>query len=712
MPESTLQLKIRPEHLEKLAFIYVRQSTRNGVLHNVVGGRRQREEVESLALQLGWSNENIIIVDYDQAVSGSSTQGRYGYVDMLSAIAEGRVGAVFSLESTRLGRDSADWHYLIKACDLNGTLIIDPEGVYDASDSNDSTLMKVKALMSEMELRWITNRLLGAKRELAKKGELRTFVPVGYTYDADRKLQFHSDDSVREAVQVLFSCFERIGSALGVVRHFAQKNLKFPTQVRGGPRAGEFDWEALRASRVCAVLGNPTYAGTYVWGRSKTKKKLVQTPGGMPEVKKCSVSLPRENWQFVIYDHHPGYITWSQYLINQQRLDSNRCLPGMARQGSAKAGSALLQGLALCGKCGHKMSIYYAAYRPVAYYKCRHDEIEFAGEVCQTIPGGTVEAAVAKVFLEAVAPMQLKLSLRACQRAEAGSHNESLQWNVRLKRATGSVTRAKERLLFVDYTNKSAFDCAQEDLKRCEEQLASLKLEQATSCGPKSKKLNPIEIKLVHALTKDLPHIWAAQTTDFVAKKNLLRCLIQDVTLLKTDSIVRVAIRWKSSASTTLEVQLPGRAASLRTATDVIDLIRALAPNHTSQEIADLFNEAGIVNARGGTFTKKRVKRLRERYKIKFRNLNWRKQVKDRRYTVEVVAKLLELQPETVHDWCRQGRLEATRRGWGSAWTIKLKPGEISKLRSNRRSRTRLRANDRAETSMPTSSNRSNAVAV
>jgi DNA invertase Pin-like site-specific DNA recombinase len=684
MTQQNTSLKVRPEHLEKLAFIYVRQSTRNGVLQNIVGGRRQREEVEALALQLGWSNENIVIVDYDQAVSGSSTQGRYGYVDMLSAIAEGRVGAVFSLESTRLGRDSADWHYLIKACDLNGTLIIDPEGVYDASDTNDSTLMKVKALMSEMELKWITNRLQGAKRELAKKGELRTFVPIGYIYDANGKLIFHPDDSVREAVRLLFSSFERIGSALGVVRYFAQKNLKFPTLVRGGPRAGEFDWLPLGASRVYDVINNPRHAGVFVWGRSKTKKKLVQTVGGMPEVKKYAVQLPREDWQFVIYDHHPPYITWPQYLHNQQQLNSNRSVPGVARLGAAKAGSALLQGLALCGRCGHKMSIYYKAYQPVAYYKCRHEEIQFAGEVCQTIPGVTIEAAVAKAFLEAVAPLQVKVSLAACQRAEAESHRDNMQWTVRLKQATGARTRAKERLLFIDYNNKSAFDCAQEDLKKSEEQLISLKREQAASDGAKSKKLDQEEIKLVHALTKDLPRIWSAPTTDFVAKKNLLRCLIGDVTLTRTDLIVKVAIRWKSSASTTLEVQLPSRSSWLRTAADVIDLIRTLAPNHTNQEIAQLFNEAGIVNGRGGTFTTKRVKRLRERYQIHFRNLNWRKQAEDRRYTVPIVARLLELQPETVVDWCRLGRLEATRQGWGSEWKIKLIPGEISRLRANR----------------------------
>jgi DNA invertase Pin-like site-specific DNA recombinase len=478
MVQENNALKIRAEHLGKLAFIYVRQSTQYGVEHNIVGGRRQREEVEALALGYGWSRDKIIIVDCDQAVSGSSTDRRYGYVEMLRAIAEGEVGAVFSLESSRLSRDSADWHYLIKACDINGTLIIDPDGIYDASDSNDSTLMKFKAIITEVELRWITQRLLGAKRELARKGELRSFIPIGFVYDEYGKLALETNPTVGDAVRLFFDIFNKIGTALGVVRYFRQNNLKFPTLVRGGPRAGEYDWVPLSESRARGILQNPMFAGVYVYGRWKTKKKLVEAPGGMPRVKKFQVKLPREDWPVVIYDHHPGYITWAQFLENQERISHNRSLPSEKTRGAARAGSALLQGIALCGKCGYRMSIYYSSGRPGAYYDCQAHLVHFGGEKCQMIPGESIDVAVVKLFLAAVAPAQIKLSLSACKSVDEQTRLEELQFEARLKRANIAVTRAKERLLYIDYTNRSALNCAQEDLKKSEDELGRIKLDQ------------------------------------------------------------------------------------------------------------------------------------------------------------------------------------------------------------------------------------------
>ena len=616
MVQQNNALKIRPEHLQKLAFIYVRQSTQYGVEHNIVGGRRQREEGEALALRYGWSRDKIIIVDCDQAVSGSSTDKRYGYAEMLRAIAEGEVGAVFSLESSRLSRDSADWHYLIRTCDINGTLIIDPDGIYDASDSNDSTLMKFKAIITEVELRWITQRLVGAKRELAKKGELRFFIPIGFVYDEYGKLALDPDPVVGDAVRLLFSCFERIGTVLGVARYFRQNNLKFPTLVRGGPRAGEYDWVFLSASRVGRILRNPMYAGVYVYGRSKVKKKLVQAPGGMPQVKKFQVMLPRGEWEFVIYDHHPAYITWAQFLENQERISHNRSLASEKTRGAARGGSALLQGITLCGKCGFRMSIYYSSGQSASYYDCRAHLVHFGGEKCQKIPGESIDAAVVKLFLAAVAPAQIKLSLSACKSVDDQTRLEELQFEARLNRANIAVSRAKERLLYIDYTNRSALSCAQEDLKKSEDDLGRIKLDQIDTHKNQIPKLGPKELGLVKALTQELPRIWAAPTTDFVTKKKLIRCLINDVTLTRNESKVRVAIRWKTLACTEIDVELPVPGARLRTRAEIIELIKELARDHSNQQIADALNEAGIRNGRGGAFTKKRVKRLRDRYRL------------------------------------------------------------------------------------------------
>lgn len=243
--------KVTAEHTNKLAYVYVRQSTLRGVKVNIVGGQRQREEVINLALQHGWSRENIRVVDEDQATSGSSTEGRYGYVDMLNDVADGRVGAVLSLEPARVGRDSADWHILIKMCYHTGTLVIDMHGVYDASDVNDNTMMKVKALLTEMELQWITERLHGARLALAAKGELRFFLPIGYVYDEENKVIFDPDEEVQKMVSLLFTLFRQLGSASKVARYMHEKGLRFPTLVRGGPRQGQYDWIRIGGPRVC-----------------------------------------------------------------------------------------------------------------------------------------------------------------------------------------------------------------------------------------------------------------------------------------------------------------------------------------------------------------------------------------------------------------------------------------------------------------------------
>lgn len=694
MVPQNIALKIRPQHLEKEAWLYSRQSTHNGLIHNIVGGRRQREEILALALQYGWSRNKIIVVDCDQAVSGSSTDKRYGYMEMLQSIADGKVGAVFSLESARLGRDSADWHYLIKACLLTGTLIIDAEGVYDASDSNDSTLMKVKALMSEMELRWITDRLQGAKLELAKKGQLRNLRPAGFVYSKDKKVILDPDLAVQGAIQTLFSVFKRVGTAHGVVRHFNQHSLKFPIVVRSGPRAGECDWAPLSGVRVCLILHNPTYAGAYVYGRNSIKRKLVQVAGGMPQVKKHQIRLPPEEWRFVIQDAHPGYITWSQFLENQERLRNNQYRQVKGSCGAARVGSALLQGLAVCGKCGHRMSPSYSKKQAVATYLCRDAQKHFARSLCQYMPGAAIEAAIVKALFDAVSPTQITVSLDTLKRLEMESGRRSLQWDIRTKRANDALIKAKERMLFVDYKNKSAFDCAQEELKKRESELTKLKLDYEGARDHPITKVTATEVRLVRSLTKDLPRVWAASSNDFVTKKNLLRCLINDVTLIRNGSRVSIGIRWKTFACTEMVVDLPSPVPKKRMSPELVPRIKQLAVDHTNPQIADALNAAGLRNGQGRLFTEKRVKRLRERYRITSPDVEWRARRHDGTYGIRMVAQLLELHPQTVRNCCRKGRFPAIRTA-SAGWGVFISKEEIERLTVPVRSRSRSRVSEK-----------------
>lgn len=683
--------KVQKEHVDKLACIYVRQSTAGGVKKNIVGGRRQRDDVIKLALQLGWREANIKVIDEDQATTGSSTHGRYGYLDMLNAISKGCVGAVFSLESSRMARDSADWHCLIKLCHLTGTLVIDPDGVYDASDNNDSTLMKLKALMSEMELRLITQRLEGARRDLAKKGLLRFWAPIGYVYGEGGKLILDPKQDVQEAVRLLFSTFDRVRSCCGVANYFWRQQLKFPSIIRSGPKLGEYQWGRLKQARAQFILHNPAYSGTYVYGRAVTKRKAVLDNAGIPQFQKYSVNLPREKWDIVIQDAHAAYISWSRFIENQDLIRNNGRTSTFSGTGAARAGGALLQGLAICGKCGRRIKVKYPHRGPYPHYQCSYESESASSDLCQYVPGAAIDAAIERLFLQAVEPAQLRMSFKAFEQVEEQARQQDQLWNIHLKRAKALVDQAKERLLNVDFSNKYAFACVQEDLRKKEEEVSDLKRQHINPKASLLQNPTPNERRSIERLIRNLPLIWGAPTTDMVAKKNLLRCLIQDVTIRRDGHTVHIAARWKTLASTQLKIELRRRGCGggRKLAANIVEFITDLAQDHTNTEIAEKLNVSGML---GGAdfFTRARVGCVRRRYDLaRYHFGSYPDQRKDGRYQVSAVAKILELNMGTVHRWVQIGKLDAVRDAESKIWWIKLSPEHVANFkqtirRSNR----------------------------
>lgn len=670
-------MKIRREHTEKLAYVYVRQSTPGGVKKNVAGGERQRS-VRELAIQIGWPEANVRVIDEDQGQTGTSTEGRYGYTQMLNDVVDYQVGAVFSSESARVGRDSADWHILIKMCDLTGTLVIDLDGIYDASDPNDNTVMKLKALMTEMELRWITSRLLGAKRILAAKGELRYFLPAGYVYDEDKKIVFDPSEDVQKAVRLVFTLFRQLGSATRVVAHFNNNKLTFPTVVRGGPRKGQYEWKRLDTGRVQNILHNPIYAGTYVYGRSKTKRKAVRKEGEAPKAVKYQEKLKREEWQYVFHGTHPAYITWAEFVENERQLVNNRNAPGGR---APRAGSALLHGLILCGKCGQAMHVSYPHSPAIPYYTCIYERVRFAGRSCQSMAGDLIDRAVERAFLDALRPAQVEMTLDALRKAEAQASETNRQWGLRLKRAEAAVADAEERLLATDPKNKRAYGRVQVHLETKEDELDCLRRERVEQQAFVLEDLSPDECNEMLAFARDFPRIWRAETTDMVAKKTLLRCLVSDVTLRRDGTKVFVGIRWKTEAQTALIVELYGRRSRRRLPKPLLDFIEDLAPTHTDRQIALALNDAGMVNGRGKSFTRKRIKRIREKYEIRKHPLDDFPEVgEEGRYSTAAVADMLNVHINTVIKWCREGSLDGVKDRLENRWWIKATPEELAEV--------------------------------
>ena len=302
--------KIRPDHLDRLALIYVRQSTLIQVRENTGSTARQYDLVQR-ALDLGWPREQIVVVDQDQGRSGASADGRDGFQFVVAEAGLGRAGAVLSLEASRLARSCSDWYRLIEICALTDTLVIDEEGIYDPGQYNDRLLLGFKGTMSEAELHWLRSRLLGGKLKKAQQGKLRFRLPTGLVYDPAGEVIFDPDEQVQQAIRLALDLFDELGSALAVVKYFSSHQLLFPTRHWGGDRDGELVWRPLSHGRILTILHNPAYAGAYVYGRTKTRSHTL--PGEEPRVKGRTRQVKREDWPIVLHDVYPAYITSVSY---------------------------------------------------------------------------------------------------------------------------------------------------------------------------------------------------------------------------------------------------------------------------------------------------------------------------------------------------------------------------------------------------------------
>ncbi|MFN2506966.1 MAG: recombinase family protein, partial [Acidimicrobiales bacterium] len=379
--------KVTAAHLGRTAYLYVRQSTLRQVMTNTESATRQYA-LRQRAVALGWAAEQIVVIDCDQGQSGSSAADREGFQRLVAEVGMGRAGIVLGLEVSRLARNNADWHRLLELCALGATLICDEDGLYDPCDFNDRLLLGLKGTMSEAELHFIRARLRGGVISKAKRGELVVALPVGLVYDPAGRVVLDPDAGVQHAVRHLFATFARTGSARAVVQTFAAEGLRFPLRVRSGANKGELAWEPLAHWRVLRTLHNPRYAGAFFFGRHRWRA----APGG----KTTTVTLPRDQWIALIHDAHPGYISWETFEANQAQLMSSAQAQGAERTaGPAREGTALLQGLAICGRCGRRMTVRYHSRRDVEVpdYTCMATCISAGVSRCLGIPGAGVDDA-------------------------------------------------------------------------------------------------------------------------------------------------------------------------------------------------------------------------------------------------------------------------------------------------------------------------------
>ena len=590
-----------------------------------------------------------------------------------------------SLEASRLARSCSDWYRLIEICALTSTLVIDEDGVYDPTQYSDRLLLGFLGTMSEAELHLIRSRLLGGKLKKASDGQLRFRLPTGLAYDLERQIVFDPDEQVQQAVRLIFDLFDHLPSALAVVKHFADHQLQCPTRFWGGSRHGQLIWRPLSHARVLSILHNPEYAGAYVYGRTKTR--VLCLPGEEPRIKGRTSQVRPEDWPFLVPGHHPGYITWDQFQRNQRRLDDNRTLPDQDRRGAPREGSALLQGIVRCGRCGRRMSVRYINNASLPSYECNSVHTRFAGKTCQSIRGDEIDAAVARALLEAMQPAQLEVSMAAFDQVAARARLLDRQWQLTLERARYEAELARRRFVAVEPENRLVARTLEREWN---EKLAEIeRMERDETLRPQlaSRLVDPQERRRVLALAQDLSKVWHGATTPQTARKQLLGYLIKDVTLTRGDTIIQVAIRWQTEACTLLEVPRPKRSYEVRrTDPEIVARVKALALEHTDRQIAALLDQEGFRSGTGSRFTQKIVAQLRYSYLINSScpeapsacDGDYRA---DGRCSAKTAAEMLNVNVSTIADWCHSGTLDGIQSAPYAPWWIRLTPEIVAGLR-------------------------------
>jgi DNA invertase Pin-like site-specific DNA recombinase len=676
--------KIRPDHLDRLAVIYVRQSTLFQVRENTGSTTRQYDLVKR-AQDLGWTPAHIQVVDQDQGQSGASSVGRDGFQWLVAEVGLGHVGAVLSLEVSRLARSCSDWYRLLEICALSDTLVVDDEGVYDPGAHNDRLLLGFKGSMSEAELHWLKSRLQGGKQSKAEQGSLRFRLPIGLIYDPVGRIVLDPDEAVAEAIRLVFSLFEQSSSALAVVSAFAKLHLRFPTRWWGGKRADELIWSRLTHERVLNILHSPLYAGAYVYGRTKSRSRTL--PGEEPRVKGRTRRVKQEDWPIVLLDAHPSYITWDQFLRNQRQLDDNRTWRAEEHRGAVREGPSLLQGIVLCGSCGRRMGIRYQRNGSLLMYECHQLHSQLAARTCQTMRGDRIDQAVVACFLEAIEPAHLEVALSALEQVEARAKQVDHQWQRQIERAQYEADLARRRYKAVDPDNRLVARSLERDWNEKLTEVEKLQREHRLLPKQAALLLTASQREQIRRLAHDLPTLWYASTTTFVERKQLMRWLIKDVTLSKRGNVIDVAIRWQTEALTHLAIPRYKMSWEERqTSPQVIERVRALSPRHTNAQIAAILNEEGEQAGMGGLFTVSKIEWIRYAYHIPAGCPERPKaaptgQRGDGRYSARAAAELLNVNVSTIADWCQAGILESVRSTpLGPRW-ITLTPEIITALR-------------------------------
>jgi DNA invertase Pin-like site-specific DNA recombinase len=660
--------KVREGHLQRRAVVYVRQSTVEQLRHNHESRRRQYDLADQ-ARAMGW--HDVEVIDEDLGRSGASATGRSGFQRLVGAVGLREVGAVFSLEASRLARNNRDWSQLVDLCGLTDTLIVDFDGVYDARLLHDRLLLGLKGTMSEFELGLFRQRSQEALRQKASRGELFFTVPVGYVLTPDGRCEQDPDQRVRQGIATVFERFAESGSVRQVLIGFRQDGLSLPA-VRYVHGARCIVWREATYSGIRRILANPIYAGAYAYGQRHT---VTAVEGGRA-VRRHGRPRPREEWPVLLPNVLPGYISWETYQRNQAQIRENAtAVIGEATRGAAKDGPALLAGLLRCRRCGRQLQVRYGGSGRVVRYHCVGERVHHGGRACIAFGGLRVDQAVAAEVLKAVEPTALEAAVQAWEQLQAQPEARRNALELSVQQARYEAERAQRQFDRVEPENRLVaaelerrWNLALQELRRLEAELAQL--------PPPPSSPTAADHAALMALAHDLPAVWRDPATDMRKKKQLVRLLIREimVDLPADEPVVDLVIHWAGGTHTQLRVRRY-RTGEHRYAADeeVVDLVRKLAEVGPDRTIAAILNRLTLRTGKDNSWTETRVRSFRSAHRIPvFASEKPRAWL-----TMDEAAARLGVSAMTVHRFITMGLLPARQVVAHAPWMIA--PADIAR---------------------------------
>jgi DNA invertase Pin-like site-specific DNA recombinase len=685
-PWPLLSEKVRNDHRDRLAVVYVRQSTLQQLVRHQESTRLQYGLVER-AVELGWPRSRVEVIDDDQGKSGATAEGRVGFQRLVSEVSLNHVGIVLGLEMSRLARSCRDWYQLLEVCGLFGTLIGDLDGIYDPTDYNDRLLLGLKGTMSEAELHVLKQRLLAGKRAKATRGELGMQVPIGYVRRPSGEVIKDPDEQAQTVIGLIFDQFERCGTLNGMLQYLVRHQIQLPCRVRTGVNRGELEWHAPNRVTLSNLLHNPLYAGAYAYGRRPTDIRRKQ-PGRPATGRRVA---PREQWAVLLKDHLPAYISWEQYERHLRQLEAN----GIKAQGAIRHGPSLLSGLLVCGRCGHRMMTRYNSSGTGLRYACDTMAASYGQALCQSLAGQALDDFITEQVLAALQPAALEISLQALEDLESEREPLHRHWQQRLERAHYQAERAYRQFNAVEPENRLVARTLEQQWEAALTVEGELQAEYARFAAEQPATLSAAEREAIRRLACDIPALWHAPTTMATDRQAIIRQLVTRVvvTVQGESERVDVQVHWIGGHDTQATLTRP--VARLDQLSYYPQLMARVAELHAQGENAAAI--ARRLNAedwrpakRCDTFNAPMVLTLLLRQGLRSRQSAYAGMIEEAQeeLTLNELARRLNVPQPTLYSWLRRGLLHGRQviHADHPLWLIQADEAELARLSALRAS--------------------------